>query len=168
MFKVHIHAEQFSTHGSFVATSEDHRLNSSPIPTRGSSKKDPEDETFFVRWDPLLAPAKRVTLTREVASSYAYWLASVRKLVRDCENGKFVFTTDEWRIDLAGIDPKNYEIVKPDVKLHTRYHSFVVYKNGVAITRLLRSDEEAEAFFALFNSYLSRMAEINNGHFHLF
>lgn len=131
MFKVHIHAGQFSTHGSFVATSEDHRLNSNPIPTRGSSKKDPEDETFFVKWDPLLAPAKRVTL-----------------------NGKFVFTTSEWRIDLAGIDPKNYE--------------FVVYKNGVAITRLLRSDEEAEAFFALFNSYLSRMAEINNGHFHLF
>ena len=47
MFKVHIHAEEFSTRGSFVATSEDHRLNSNPIPTRGSSKKDPEDETFF-------------------------------------------------------------------------------------------------------------------------
>lgn len=101
---------------------------------------------FFVKWDPLLAPAKRVTLTREVASSYAYWLARVRKLVRDCENGKFVFTTSEWRIDLAGIDPKNYEIVKPDVKLHTRYHSFVVYKKWRSHYALVEKRRRSRSF----------------------
>ena len=168
MFKVHIHAGEFGEQGSFIATSEDYRLNSNPIPVKDQPVDDPKCQTYFVKWVSSLAPAKRVFLTHDMASSYIYWLSDVRKLVRDCENGKFVFTTDEWRIDLAGIDPKNYEIVKPDVKLHTRYHSFIVYKNGVAIMRLLRSDEEAEAFFALFNSYLSRMAEINNGHFHLF
>lgn len=99
---------------------------------------------------------------------YISWLGKVRRLAADCENRKFVFTTNDWSFDLAGIDTRNYDIVKPDAKLRTQYHSFIVYKGGVAVTKMLRSYDEAGAFLALFNEYKQRIDDINDGHFRFF
>ena len=158
MINLHVHHPTIQSDGGFIAASSDKRLHAYPV-------SDPLKNVSVLRW-PRYVDDAEIIISHEIAREYSRWLEKAHAFTVACEKGMYVFRAKLWTLDLMGIDTRNYSrYTYEDVS--AEHGGFVVYKGSVPTSRVFGDADEATAFFALFDSYLEAMAEINDGHFHL-
>lgn len=158
MIGLHVHHPTIHTDGGFIAASSDKRLHAYPL-------SDPLKTMSVLKWPRYVEDAE-IFISHETAKEYSRWLEKAHAFTVACEKGEYVFRAKLWTLDLTGIDTRNYSRYPCD-DVSAKHGGFVVYKSNLPTSHEFADADEAAAFFALFDSYLEAMAEINDGHFHL-
>lgn len=163
MIYIKIHSPAFGNRGHFMAASGDVRLHAVPAAIDAG-----EHSPYQLKWVEEADTNISVNMTKKMAMEYITWLGKVRRLIADCEDGRYVCSTGTGRYDLAGIDTRDFNIRKPDAANRIDYLSATFYKHGRRDVIIFNDESRAETFSALLEEYVTRMEEINDGNFRLF